>query len=235
MSGWSWDPVAELLREYHCLIPDLPEHGRSLATGPFSIQMAVELIAHLIREKAHGGRAHLIGLSLGGQIALELLSSRAASVDSALLSGTLVRPISGIKALRILLHAYMPFRNLNWLVRLNQRYYGIPDRYQAQFKDDTRRITARSLGRILEANMSYRLPGNLAKVEVPTLVIVGGREQGIMKQSVRDIVAALPRAEGRIAEGLSHNWPLQSPALCAQTIRAWISGQRLPERMRPLE
>ncbi len=34
-SGWVWGPVAtRLASSYHCLVLDLPEHGRSIAVGP---------------------------------------------------------------------------------------------------------------------------------------------------------------------------------------------------------
>src|SRR5579864_2612613 len=53
VSGWMWNPQVEALQNtYHCLVPDLPEHGQSAATKPFSIVDAARRIAELIRERA---------------------------------------------------------------------------------------------------------------------------------------------------------------------------------------
>jgi pimeloyl-ACP methyl ester carboxylesterase len=63
VGGWMWRPQVEALQDtYHCLIPDLPEHGLSAAVQPFTIADAARRIAELIRERGHRGRAHVIGL-----------------------------------------------------------------------------------------------------------------------------------------------------------------------------
>ena len=66
VSGWMWHPQVEALQgTYHCLVPDLPEHGLSAAIQPFTIEDAAHRVTELIRERGHGGRAHVIGLSAG--------------------------------------------------------------------------------------------------------------------------------------------------------------------------
>ena len=34
--GWMWQPQLEAFTDYHCLVPDLPEHGRSAEVKPFT-------------------------------------------------------------------------------------------------------------------------------------------------------------------------------------------------------
>lgn len=65
--GWSWQPQVERLPEYHCVVPDLPEHGRSRHSGPFTMAHAAALVAEVIRSCAHGGHAHVVGLSVGAR------------------------------------------------------------------------------------------------------------------------------------------------------------------------
>ncbi len=36
-AGWMWQPQLEAFADYHCLVPDLPEHGRSAEVKPFTI------------------------------------------------------------------------------------------------------------------------------------------------------------------------------------------------------
>jgi pimeloyl-ACP methyl ester carboxylesterase len=91
-----WQPQVEALQaDYHLLVPDLPEHGRSAAVKPFTITGSVELVAELIRTQAHGGKAHIVGLSEGAQIGVALLAAAPELVDHAMLSSALVREMPG--------------------------------------------------------------------------------------------------------------------------------------------
>lgn len=57
---------------YHVLVPYLPGHGQASAFTPFSLPDAAELIANLIRQKAKDGKAHIVGMSLGGFVAVNV-------------------------------------------------------------------------------------------------------------------------------------------------------------------
>jgi pimeloyl-ACP methyl ester carboxylesterase len=81
-SGWMWQPQVDGLGDYHCLVPDLPEQGRSVDVKPFTIAGSAELIAELIRTRAHGGRAHVVGLSEGAQTTVALLAIAHDLVDT---------------------------------------------------------------------------------------------------------------------------------------------------------
>src|SRR5512137_2600894 len=71
--AWMWQQQMKALSDYHCLAPDLPEHGYSSSESPFCMSTVVNDIATIIRSKAQEKKAHVIGLSLGGQITIELL------------------------------------------------------------------------------------------------------------------------------------------------------------------
>ena len=45
LSGRMWQPQVDALREFHCLAPDLPEHGRSAAVTPFTLRSAAEALS----------------------------------------------------------------------------------------------------------------------------------------------------------------------------------------------
>ena len=91
VSGWMWRPQVERLADYHCLVPDLPEHGRSSHVKPLTMPGCAEALISLIRERAHGGRAHVVGLSLGAQILVYLLATTPEVIDRAVVSSALVR------------------------------------------------------------------------------------------------------------------------------------------------
>jgi pimeloyl-ACP methyl ester carboxylesterase len=73
VGGWMWRDTMAAPSEVHLLIPDMPEHGKSQDAGPFSVAGTVRLVADLIAERAHGGKAFVAGLSLGAQVTVALL------------------------------------------------------------------------------------------------------------------------------------------------------------------
>lgn len=247
VSGWMWQPQVEVLREsYHCLIPDLPEHGRSAAVGPFTIADTARRIAALIHERAHGGRAHVIGLSEGAQVTVQLLGSAAAVVDHAIISSALVHPLFGMsllgpRALALIFTLFAaPFQHSDRYVRLNMRYgNALPDQYFREVCEDTRRMTAASFTHMILENQRFRIPPALDQVQVPALIVAGQHELPMMRQSTRDLAEALPAGQGyfvsfstRAAE--EHAWNLHQPDLFNAVIRSCLTDQPLPPELIPL-
>ena len=72
-------------------------------------------------------------------------------VDRALLSGTLLRPLPGASLIGPTLWLYAPFKNIPYLIRLNQQSLGVPAAYAAEFTQDTRQATTRALTNILKS------------------------------------------------------------------------------------
>ena len=97
VAGWMWQPVVNLLPEFHCIVPDLPEHGASAEIGPFTMELAATKCAELVRNHAHGGKAVVVGLSEGAQVAVQMLASTPECVTRAMISSALLLPIPGSK------------------------------------------------------------------------------------------------------------------------------------------
>ncbi|KAJ5778869.1 Alpha/beta hydrolase fold-1 [Penicillium paradoxum] len=72
VSGLYWNLMIPHLPSYHFLVPDRPGHGKSQAIAPLSVDLAARLIAQLIRTHAINGLAHIVGHSLGAQVAIRL-------------------------------------------------------------------------------------------------------------------------------------------------------------------
>ena len=232
VGGWMWKPqIAQLKEEYHLLVPDLPEHGQSIDVKPMTLQNAAAQVAQLIRTRAHSGRAHVVGLSLGAQTTIELLSQTSEVVDRAIASGPLMRPLPGIGTTNLMAKMYWPFRNATWFVKWNMKGLGVPDEYFEDFRKDTAALTIDGFVRMTLANGNNHVPSNLQAVTVPTLLLVGEKELKIMKESVRDLLAAMPSAQGYVVTGAIHNWSMQLPDLFTQTVKAWITGQALPSNL----
>jgi pimeloyl-ACP methyl ester carboxylesterase len=244
-----WQPQVEALKDtYHILAPDLPEHGQSLEVKPFTMQGAAEQVSGLIKTSAHGGRAYVVGLSLGAQVTVALLAAAPEVVTSALVSSALLRPAPGawMYTPGVLRWAHKtsvaPFRNADWWINLNSKYAaGIPAAYYPQAKADFQRLSEDAWTHVMTENLKFRLPAGLEKVNVPTQVVAGKGEYGAMKQSARDLAAALPNARGylvthrqKLSLAQQHNWNLNAPDLFTRTVRAWIEDKPLPDELKPL-
>ena len=55
-----------------------------------------------------------------------------------------------------------------------------------------------------------------------------------MHDSTRDLLKAMPSAQGYVVANAIHNWSMQLPELFTQTVRAWITNRVLPTNLRQI-
>jgi len=195
MGGWSWQPVIDRLPDYHLLTPDMPGQGKSVDAGPFEFGKTAARVAELIRSRAHGGKAHVAGLSLGAQTLIHLLAVAPEVVTSAFATGALARRLPGASLIRPALALYDPFKNLPFMIRANMMSFGVPKAYYEQFAADTRAASVDALAAILRENINFALPEGLDRVTAPALLTVGEKEYGMMKASAKNLAEAIPNAK----------------------------------------
>ncbi|KZX16168.1 4,5:9,10-diseco-3-hydroxy-5,9,17-trioxoandrosta-1(10),2-diene-4-oate hydrolase [Methanobrevibacter cuticularis] len=88
LSNWIWKNQRSYFNNsYHCVYIDLPKHGNSSFKEEFSIKDSAILIKELIEKIAKNKKAHLVGVSLGGQIILYILSKYPEVIDNAVITG----------------------------------------------------------------------------------------------------------------------------------------------------
>ena len=81
-----WPQLRRLSDHYRCIAVDLPGHG-ALGDEPFTIERAVELVRRAIDAEAPSGRAVLVGLSLGGYMAIDTAEAYPDRVAGLVLAG----------------------------------------------------------------------------------------------------------------------------------------------------
>ncbi|KAK8092711.1 uncharacterized protein PG998_014752 [Apiospora kogelbergensis] len=60
--------VLPYFSDFHVLLPDLPLHSASRCIKPATTDNSAWHVAQLIQSHAHGGKAHVVGVSMGGYI-----------------------------------------------------------------------------------------------------------------------------------------------------------------------
>jgi pimeloyl-ACP methyl ester carboxylesterase len=232
LSGRMWQPQLEILTDYYCLAPDLPEQGRSVEEGPFSLNDSANKIIELIRERVPSKRTHLVGLSLGGAVALNIMRIAPECVDHVMVSGTaagLGKILGAISKYSAILYRVMKPETL---IRASIKQFNIPKVYHDMFREDMLITLNESFVlHFTDALMTMQLPCDSS---ISTLVVVGEQETIPAKQAARKLTSCLKNSEGMIAPGLGHVWNLQAPDLFAETVRAWIEDDPLPHALRPL-
>ncbi|KAH8806192.1 Alpha/Beta hydrolase protein [Xylogone sp. PMI_703] len=235
-SHHEWDIIAQHLSQYHLLIPDLPGHGRgSSANLHFTIPDAAALVADLIEKYAHGGRASLVGMSLGGYVALYVAAKYPALVQSAFVSGChqyftgLLKSILLTVGLTVvtLIVSLMPKSWTFWMLRkqgmqLSEEFY----------TDLSRNLRLNEKIRIAKAISTQFTEDIWEKVTTRTCLVVGGNETGswIVGERAKLLQHGNPESRGVRIEGLEHAWDMQDPELFADGILKWIEGKEMQKR-----
>ena len=76
--------------DYPIILVDLPGHGKSVSTPWISLMDTTDLIA---REVLKNRAVHVVGISLGGHVALELAKRYPEKIPSAFISGITATPM----------------------------------------------------------------------------------------------------------------------------------------------
>lgn len=227
-SGWMWEKQIAALADFHCLNVDLPGHGRSHREPWVSLRDTAAQIAALIQARATNRRAHVVGLSLGGYVALVLLEHHASLLDRVVISGVTAAPMPNRVLLRPQLWLMSRLIKRRWFVNAQARSLHLPPTMQAAFTDNLLAMSMQAYRRVWEEAVDFRVPSSLRHVNTATLITAGSRESTIITQAVGTISTIMPNAQGRLAPGYGHGWNVEAADLFNAMTRAWITGTPLP-------
>ena len=233
IAGWMWDEQLRAFSDYHCIVPDLPGHGKSAEVKPSTVQSAADMIIDIIKNKAKNGKAHLVGLSLGAQIIVQILSTAPEVVNHALISGAIVRNSqpteSFLELLDNLITLYLPDKNKTIRIMSYVRSYNIPKNLRSKFKKSTYVIEPCSLDKILRETILFKMPDNLEHADVPVLVMTGEKDYRIVNESALNLLNVLPNSKGAIASKAGHLWNIENPDLFNNVLRSWLKDDNLSD------
>ncbi len=238
LGSWIWDNQCLKLTDFHCIMIDLPGHGKNKEYRPFNLQTASEKILELIKENGKK-TTHVVGLSLGGQIALEMLNKSPEVLDHVIITGVPIRVPGETekfqKLLDYVLQEYVSQKNRDFLIKAYIRNYNISKDYFKLLKSSTIIIPPEEIKRIFEANMLFEIPPHLNKVDNPVLVLGGEKEYSVIKNSIKSIVRTIPQSKGFIVPEMVHLWNLTSPDYFNLIMKKWIADKNMPEDLIPVE
>ena len=205
LSWWNYREVAKRLAEqYHVVLPVLDGHADSDAPFASIEDNAARLISYI---DAHFGGQVLVlgGLSLGGQIAVEMLSQRKDICRYALLESALVKP-SKLTAAMIGPTFGMSYGLVKqkWFAKLQADYLGIPKPLFDDYFRDTCAIGKADMIAFLKANSLYTIKPSLSESTAKTKIVAGAKEQKSIRDSAKLLNEAIPESSMEILPGLRH-------------------------------
>lgn len=234
-TGWMWRRLVEdLSADRHVLVVDLPGHGASASRPWRSLADTTAAIADVVSTEAHGGRAHLVGLSLGGYVALEVAAAHPDRIPSAVVSGVNVLPFPHPRLMRLAGRVMAPIMASSPILRANARALGVTREDYDGYAEAARLMAPGTFLTVGEELMTYTVPARAATSSTRVLALAGSQEQPLIRGSLSVISAAFPHAAARIAPDVGHAWNGQAPELFAAAVRAQITGTALPEGLLPL-
>lgn len=205
LSWWQYQAQMDLLCEnYHVVLPILDGHAGSDADFTSIEDNAKRLLDYI--DKTYGGSVFLIaGLSLGGQILLEMLALRKdicqyAIVESAAiildkLTAGLVAPLFSMS---------FPLIKKKWFAKMQFRYLGIRADLFEHYYEDTVKLSKQNLIAFTKASSLYQVKKNLKNSLARVRIIVGEKETKKMHASARYLHDLLPDSRLEIKAGLAH-------------------------------
>jgi pimeloyl-ACP methyl ester carboxylesterase len=222
-----WQEIVTGLREFQCMVPDLPGHGGSAAVPWLSMRGTVDALAETIQRHVPEGCAHVVGLSLGGYLALSLARQHPTRVGRVVISGVSVLPFPRPGLMRALGLLTAPLLKREFFIRAQAKALRVPAAKLPEYYAAAKAMSSKAFLRIGDELMEYR-PEVFAGAQAPTLVLAGEAEHQLVRNSVPAILRALPNSEARLAPAMGHGWIGEAPELFMRTARAWLLEERLP-------
>lgn len=218
LTGSAWAAqVASLGDEFRCVAPDLPGHG-SAHEIPFTVASATDHVLAVIERESPDRPVILVGLSLGGYVAMAVAARRPERIAGLVVAGATAEPV-GPRSLAYrglaLLFDRIPEPVLD---RVNRWFFA-------------RRYPPAVSGPILEAGFSFRggaialraLVGErfrprLAAYPGPTLIL-NGEYDLFFRPTERSFAAVATNPRRVLVRRATHLTNLDQPAAFAAAVR----------------
>jgi len=188
-SYWLYLREARLLQDkYHVILPVIDGHGEEVDVPYVSTERIVDQLVEYIDRNCDGKLFAVSGVSLGGQIAIELLSRRKDVAEKAIIESGLCIPqpflLKYSKVVYKLFGRLLKSQTFNkWaLKRLPQRMQ-LPEEIAELYLRDITAVKAETNNRISETYFLYKIKESIKDSQADTMYWYGSKEMKCIKQS----------------------------------------------------
>ncbi|MEM7525007.1 MAG: alpha/beta hydrolase [Pseudomonadota bacterium] len=227
VNSWMWEAIVAETPERAAmdrLMIDLPGHGESARAAWRSLGAAAAAVEQVIDAARGDKEVALVGLSLGGYVALTLLSRKPAAYAAALVSGVHAGGMTRRWLMRAVAAAMAPLTPRPFFARRTAKMLGVAEHSIDRFVEEAGKTRPASIRRAVIDVIDFEAPPALAACEARLLVACGGREHPLVKSAPVILRRLVRNCSAYEAAGLGHGWPAENPAQFVRLLGDHLSG-----------
>lgn len=227
VAGWMWGEQLPAFGDYVSIVPDFPGFGASNDESWRSVAATADDLAALLGDEP----AHVVGLSLGSSVALELGAKYPRLVSSLFLASAQLTPPRrrDLLSARLLLS----FWNQRGFWTTLARSYGLTGEGAELFVSTGLGIRRETAVAIF-SEVSRGVPAEtLAAIDAPTILVAGESDsptitQGSLQRARTEISGVITAT----APGMHHQWNIENVEMFNQSLRAWLTSRDAASSLR---
>ena len=215
-SWWNYLRQARILsHKYHVILPTLNGHGEEFQKYYISTEDSAQEILNYVRQNYDGKLFAIGGVSLGGQITMELLSIDSKLAEKAIIDGSLciTQPrLAKISIFLVSIFSKLMFSKSSCKLQLsimNKCYPRLAylDELKNYFMEDMPRTPIKTLVTIYKTYIGYyKLKSSISKSKAKVLYIYGEKELNCVKASAKLFQQLHPNTILYEAKGYNHGY-----------------------------
>ena len=215
-SWWNYLRQARMLSDkYHVILPTLDGHGEEYQKEYISTENSAQQILEYIKNNCDRKLFVIGGVSLGGQIAIELLSLDSDIAEKAIIDGSICIPqpkLARICTVIIKLFGKIMFSKSASKIQLGlmKKMYpnmAYPEEIENYYIEDMPRLPIKTLVTIYQTYMGeYRLKHAIKESKAQVLYIYGEKEMKCVKESAKLFQKMHPDCTLYEAKGYNHGY-----------------------------
>lgn len=211
---WNYLRQARVLSQsYHLILPTLDGHGEEYATTYVSTENSAKKLIDYIDKECNSELFCLCGVSLGGQIVIEMLSQRYNITKKAIIDGCICYPqhkMAKICTTFVRIFAGIMFSKSSCKLQIgilkffpNMRF---PDELANYYINEMPLLRKETLYRIYKTYMGeYQLKECISNTSAQVMYWYGSKEMMCVKRSAKMFVSLVPSCEIYEAKGYNHS------------------------------
>lgn len=228
LSGEMWRAAAAALAPaFRCIVPDLRGHGASDASDRASMPMFADDLSTILDRLGEKRPAVLVGLSMGGIIALEFFRRHRDRVRALALCNTRALPESdeGRVGRERLACEVLARGSVAAADAMIDRLFapGADAALRARWHQvmaATSAVGAAAAARGLADRADSR--PTLPTIDVPTLVVAGQHDAITPVDLMHSMASAIPGSRFEVVRGAGHLPPLEAPETFSRLLLGWV-------------
>jgi 3-oxoadipate enol-lactonase len=225
--------VPALSRSFRVIVPELPGFGGSqVVTG--GLAAVADRMAQMVRDAAAGEDAIVLGNGYGGFVALQMAIRHPGIATKLILADCGATFSEGGREAFRNMAAAAGAKGLAAITDVAMRRLFAPE-FQAQHPDLMQgrreaflRTEADVFRAACDALAKLDLRGEVAKVKVPVLVLVGEHDEATPPPMSHELAGLLPQAQLKIIPGCAHVPQLQAPQTFLEAIGDFLATSSAP-------